>query len=215
MIAAVVAVLVLIAAGAFFLSQRSGTQAPVAVAPATNPAVGTDSAALVAPPPGALPNSATVAAVVPPAVSAIDSQRVADSVKKAKAAAAKLAAAKSDSLRKADSAKRAAAAKTDTARKVVNDPTKIRARSTAANGLLASAAARKAFADGATHKGGLLGSKTKGDLQTQIDALQPFLQGAGLTYEQFKNAVKSSGFELFDQYGRMVLEELQRFASSH
>jgi len=142
---------------------------------------------------------------------AIDSQAVKDSIRKAKAAAAKIAAAKADSLKKADSVKRAAAAKADSAKKVVQDPVRTRARSAAAR-LLANAEARAAFARGATHKGGLLGSKTKGDLQTQIDALMPFLRGAGLTYEQFKDAVKGAGVTLFDAQGRMIQDSLARFA---
>jgi hypothetical protein len=209
MVAAVVAVLVLGAAGAFFLSQRSGSPSNVAAAPAIGGTLIADSAALL--PPAAVPNSAAVAPVANPATAAIDSQAVKDSIRKAKAAAAKLAAAKADSLRKVDSVKRAAAAKADSAKKVTQDPVRTRARSAAA-GLLANATARANFARGATHKGGLLGSKNKGDLQTQIDALQPFLKGAGLTYEQFKDAVKASGVTLFDQFGRMMLDSLQQFA---
>jgi serine/threonine-protein kinase len=210
MIAAVVAVLVLIAAGAFFMSQRSGNQAAtVAAAPAPPAVLATDSASLLPPP--AVANSAAIAPVPAPAVVAIDSQAVKDSIRKAKAAAAKIAAAKADSLKKADSVKRAAAAKADSAKKVVQDPVRTRARSAAA-GLLANAEARAAFARGATHKGGLLGSKTKGDLQTQIDALMPFLRGAGLTYEQFKDAVKGAGVTLFDAQGRMIQDSLARFA---
>jgi hypothetical protein len=210
LIAGVVGVLALVALGAFLLSQRTGTQTPtVAAAPAPSPVLVPDSAAAMQPP-GAVPNSAAVAAATP-AVAAIDSQARKDSIKKAKAAAAKLAAAKADSLKKADSVKRAAAAKADSARKVTQDPTRTRARSAAA-GLLANAAARAAFAKGATHKGGLLGSKNKGDLQTQIDALMPFLKGAGLTYEQFKEAVKGAGVNLFDEFGRMLPDSLARFA---
>ena len=67
---------------------------------------------------------------------------------------------------------------------------------------------------GATHSGGLLGSQRKGDLQTQIDALRPFLTSAGLTYDQFKLIVKESGFNIFDESGRMVPEALQRFAAA-
>jgi hypothetical protein len=137
----------------------------------------------------------------------LDSQALADSVKKARAELAKRAAARKDSLR-ADSAKRAAA-KSDSLRRA-QDPIRIKARA-AASGLLANPGARKSFADGATHKGGILGSQMRGDLQTQIDALQPFLKGSGLTYEQFKDAVKASGIALFDEFGRMVLDSLQRF----
>jgi hypothetical protein len=62
--------------------------------------------------------------------------------------------------------------------------------------------------------GGVLNSKRKGDLQTQIDAITPFLSQAGLTYSQFKDAVRSSGVELFDQYGRMLPDVLRSFANS-
>jgi hypothetical protein len=156
-----------------------------------------------------VPESTAVTAVATPPAATIDSQAIKDSLKRARAAAAKLAAPKNDSLRKADSVKRAAA-KSDSLRKA-QDPIRIRARA-AATGLLANPGARKTFAQGATHKGGLLGSRSKGDLQTQIDALQPFLKGSGLTYEQFKDAVKASGIPLFDEFGRMVPDELQRFA---
>jgi hypothetical protein len=219
MIAGGVAVLVLIAVGAFLMSQRTASQSSnVAVSPADSAANVGNSGALVQTPPTTLPESAAVTAVATPpvatpAVATIDSQRVADSVKKARAAAAKLAAAKKDSLRIADSVKRAAAAKTDSTRKAQSDPMRVKARA-AASGLLANAGARKSFTSGATHKGGLLGSRSKGDLQTQIDALQPFLKGSGLTYEQFKDAVKASGIALFDEFGRMVPDELQRFAGA-
>jgi serine/threonine-protein kinase len=211
LIAAGVGVLVLVTLGGFLLSQRTGNQSPnVAGAPPVSAVPRADSAAVLQPPPGAVPESGAVAGVAPPVATAIDSQAIKDSVKKAKAAAAKLAAAKADSLRKADSVKRVAA-RSDSLRRA-QDPMKIKAKS-AASGLLANPTARKSFTDGATHKGGLLGSKTKGDLQTQIDALQPFLKGSGLTYEQFKEAVKASGITLFDQYGRMILDSLQRVAN--
>ena len=41
--------------------------------------------------------------------------------------------------------------------------------------------------------GGPLNTRRRGDLQTQIDALQPFLSSAGLSYEQFKGLVAQSG----------------------
>jgi hypothetical protein len=84
----------------------------------------------------------------------------------------------------------------------------------AAAALLASPRAFESFMQGATHKGGLLGNKRTGDLQTQIDALQPFLTASGLTYEQFKDIVKASGIALFDKFGRMVPESLDRFAGT-
>jgi hypothetical protein len=210
MVAGGVAILVLIAAGVFFQSQRTANQSfNVAVPPPNSAVLVADSAASVQPPPAGVPESAAVTGVATPAAATIDSQRIADSVKKARAELAKRAAARKDSL-KADSAKRAAA-KSDSTRRA-QDPLRIRARA-AATGLMANPGARKTFTQGATHKGGLLGSRSKGDLQTQIDALQPFLKGSGLTYEQFKDAVKASGIPLFDEFGRMVPDELQRFAS--
>jgi serine/threonine-protein kinase len=208
MVAGGVAVLAVIAAGVFFMSQRSANQSSN-VSPANSAVLVGDSAASVQPPPATVPESTAVTAVATPPAATIDSQAIKDSLKRARAAAAKLAAPKNDSLRKADSVKRAAA-KSDSLRKA-QDPIRIRARA-AATGLLANPGARKTFAQGATHKGGLLGSRSKGDLQTQIDALQPFLKGSGLTYEQFKDAVKASGIPLFDEFGRMVPDELQRFA---
>ena len=212
MIAGAVAILVLVTTGAFLLSQRTGNQSSNVPVPPTKAAVlAAESAALVKPPPAtAAESAAAAAAITQPGAAKIDSQATQDSLKRARAAAAKLAAAKTDSLRKADSVKRAAA-KSDSLRKA-QDPMRVKARAAAA-GLLANPGARKAFTDGATHKGGLLGSKTKGDLQTQIDALQPFLKGSGLTYEQFKEIVKASGITLFDQFGRMVPDSLQRIAS--
>ena len=83
----------------------------------------------------------------------------------------------------------------------------------AAAGMLSNAAAAKKFNAGATHKGGVLGTRNKGDLQTQIDALSPYLSQAGLSYDQFKSLVRESGINLFDEFGRMVPGALQRFAS--
>ncbi|MDP9177421.1 MAG: serine/threonine protein kinase [Gemmatimonadota bacterium] len=194
-------------AGAVFLSQRStdnssvDTPAPSAVPAVNSPAPGLPAPGAGDPQPGALPQNVAAAPQ-------LDSQARADSLKKARAAAAKLAAAKKDSLL-ADSAKRVAAFKSDSSRRV-QGTIRTRARA-AASGLLANPGARKSFTQGATRKGGLLGSRTKGDLQTQIDALQPFLKGSGLTYEQFKDAVKAAGITLFDQFGRMMPDSLQRF----
>jgi hypothetical protein len=196
--------LIPIAAGAIFLSQRSSTDSsgntasPTGIPPVTQSAPVQPSPEAGQPQPAALPQNVAAAP-------ALDSLGRADSLKKARAAAVKLAAARKDSL-KADSMKRAAV-KGDSLRQTI----RIKARAAAA-GLLANAGARKSFTEGATHKGGLLGSKTKGDLQTQIDALQPFLKGSGLTYEQFKDIVKASGIKLFDEFGRMVPDSLQRVA---
>ena len=81
--------------------------------------------------------------------------------------------------------------------------------------MFANASALDAFNKGATHKGGVLGSKRKGDLQTQIDALQPFLSQAGLSYAQFKSIVGGAGVNIFDEYGRMVPDALRGFAAGH
>lgn len=61
--------------------------------------------------------------------------------------------------------------------------------------------------------GGVLNSKRKGDLQTQINALQPFLAQAGLSYAQFKDIARGSGVNIFDAYGRIVPDALRQFAS--
>jgi hypothetical protein len=54
----------------------------------------------------------------------------------------------------------------------------------------------------------------RGDLQPQIDALQPFLTNHGPTYDQFKRIVQDAGFNIFDGNGRIVPEAFQRFAES-
>jgi hypothetical protein len=66
---------------------------------------------------------------------------------------------------------------------------------------------------GATHMGGVLGTKRSGDLQMQIDALQPFLRQAAMSYEHFKILVQGTGVNMFDEYGRMTPQALQQFAS--
>ncbi len=68
------------------------------------------------------------------------------------------------------------------------------------------------FMRGATRSGGFLGAQRRGDLQTQIDAIQPFLTQTGLTYEQFKAVVAESGVNLYDEFGRMLPDALQQFA---
>jgi hypothetical protein len=200
------ALLLPIAVGAIFLARRTGEGSSTVAAPPANPALLVADSAASVQQPTAIPES--VAGVAKPVAPTLDSQAIADSVKKAKAEAAKRAAARKDSLR-VDSVKRAAA-RSDSLRRA-QETIKTRARNAAA-GLLANADARKSFTEGATHNGGLLSSRTKGNLQTQIDALQPFLKGGGLTYEEFKDAVKASGITLFDGFGRMVLDSLQRFA---
>jgi hypothetical protein len=188
-----------VVAGAIFMLTRSGGSSDVSAPPNAAPAM-TDSARLQSTPgtiaalPAVTPESA--AAIAPK----IDSQATADSIKKA--AAAKKAAAKADSLKKvavaADSTKRA------------QGSNKTKARS-AAIWLFADANARQAFSDGATHMGGVLGKKRMGDLQTQINTLQPFLTRAGLTYDQFKAAMQESGIKVYDEFGRIMPDSLMKF----
>jgi len=190
------ALLIPVAAGAIFLSQRGGSPSAPIAPPTAVPAV-TGSVAVV-PPATVVAESAKVVAPK------VDSQAtIADSIRKAaRADAAKKAAAKTDSLRKSDSLKKVQATTTPVAN----------ARAIAA-AFLSNPSARKQFMEGATHMGGVLGKQRKGDLQTQINALQPFLTHAGLTYEQFKGIVQQSGIKLFDEFGRIVPDSLQRFAA--
>jgi serine/threonine-protein kinase len=196
-----VAILVLVATGAFLLSQRTANRSSnVAASPAKPAGLVADSAVAVPPSPAAVPGS--TAPVAKPVVATIDSQAIKDSLKRAAKAEAAKRAAKNDSLKKiSDSAQRA---------HETNNKDKAR-RAIAA--MLSNAYARKTLEDGATHKGGLLG-KRKGDLQTQIDALVPWLRQQGLTYEQFKSVVAESGVKVFDEFGRIVPEALQQFAGS-
>jgi serine/threonine-protein kinase len=187
------AVVVPIAAVAIMLSQRAGDEAaPVTLPPGDSVVAMTDS---LAPPPAVAPESVatTKPVVAVPNPDSVKRAAIADSVRRAaRAEAAKKAAARTDSVQRltnASSARRAAAA------------------------LLADEAARRSFTQGASRRGGPLGTRRRGDLQTQIDALHPFLTNAGLTYEQFKALVAESGVSLFDEFGRMIPEALQRFAS--
>ena len=191
-----------IAAAAILLSRRSGTESsgdtvsPAAVSPLI------ESAPLDTSPEGVVTRKRVAGR-----------QRTlrarADSIQKARAEWAKLAAQK-DSLR-AESARRAAALSDSLRRAAETMRNQVRS---AAAALLANRRALKSFMQGASHKGGLLGNRTNGDLQTQIDALQPFLTESGLTYEQFKDIVKASGITLFDKFGRMVPDSLPRVAGT-
>jgi serine/threonine-protein kinase len=191
-----------IAAGAILLSRRSGTESsgettsPAAVSPLIESAPLENS-----------PERMETRKQVSGRQRALRAR--ADSIRKARAEWAKLAAQK-ESLQ-AESARRAAA-QSDSLRKA-EEMRRNQARRAAA-ALLANPRALESFMQGATHKGGLLGSRTKGDLQTQIDALQPFLNAAGMSYEQFKDIVKASGIGLFDKFGRMVPDSLQRVAGT-
>ena len=170
--------------GALVLSQRASPRPQAPAAPPTAvPVIEAATPALVSAGP----------ADVPP----VDSQSIRDSLKKrsAQAEAAK---------------RRQAAVKVDSVPKTVEPDTEKARRAAAA--MLADAAARESFTRGATHTGGILGTRRKGDLQTQIDALQPFLAPAGLSYQQFKRIVEQSGVQIFDEFGRMVPAALQQFA---
>jgi hypothetical protein len=195
-LAGVVAVFALLAVGGFMWSQRGGdgalaTTAETPVAPGT---IILDSASTQ--PPAAAAPETTSMALLP----TVDSQAIRDSIRRAARAAAaakKAAAARKDSAKPAEPAVASSAS---------------RARAAAA-AMLASESARKAFMKGATHKGGVLGTKRSGDLQTQIDALQPFLSQAGMSYQHFKTLVQGAGVNMFDEYGRMIPDALQQFAS--
>ncbi|MEP6507057.1 MAG: protein kinase [Gemmatimonadales bacterium] len=211
------AVLVPVVAGAIFFSQRSREKppapippavvAPATVVPAASAPV-TDSAS----PQQALPQQAPAQTPVQPLPGAplpgtgaavtqvLDPKAIADS---AKARAAK-----------ADAAKKAAAARGDSIRTKTEQQIRIGVAKRAAAAMLSNAEASKAFQRGASRTGGLLGIQKKGDLQTQIDAIRPFLTSAGLTYDQFKAILNEAGVNIFDEFGRMVPETLQHFATS-
>jgi serine/threonine protein kinase len=182
------ALLVPLAAGAIFLSLRAGSGSSDITAPPLNASAVAESTS-VALPPAAVPESGAV-------VANVDSQKVADSVKRvARAEAAKKAAAKNDSLRKVQQ-------------------TPIAKARNAVAAMLADEGARSSFARGATHMGGVLNKQRRGDLQTQINALVPYLTQAGLGYEHFKLIVQESGITLFDEFGRMKPDALQQFAGA-
>ena len=185
----VVALLVPAAVAAFVLSQRSsnGSSADAAAVPQLGVPIGDSSSAA----PAALPESAAAA----PVIAIVDSQAIRDSIRR---------------VRREEAAKRAAAV-SDSLRKVQETIVVGNARRAAAS-MLADANALKSFTRGATHMGGVLGTQRRGDLQTQIDALQPFLTRAGLSYDQFKGLVQQSGIKLFDEFGRMIPNALQQFA---
>jgi serine/threonine protein kinase len=194
------AFLIPVAAGAIYLSRSGGSA--TAVVPPTDSVAAVDSASKQALSPVAPSDSAAMIAASGTAIVAppVDSQKVADSIKKARREAAKKAIAAAESVRKASEANAFQAGAPGTARR-------------AATAMLSDENARKQFTRGATHMGGVLGTQRKGDLQTQIDALTPFLTRAGLTYDHFKLIVQQAGVTLFDEYGRMRVDSLQKFAS--
>jgi len=193
--AGLVAMLALFTVSGFLWSQRGGDEAqpPVTDAPAAPVAMIADSNS-------ALPSAGTPDTNAVAVVPLVDSQAIRDSIRRVARAEAAKKAAKQDSLKRAQAA----------AAVQVSPVAKARG---AAAAMLADEAARKAFAKGATHKGGVLGTKKSGDLQTQIDALVPFLRQAGIGYENFKLIVGGAGVQLFDENGRMIPDQLQKFAS--
>ena len=192
-----VALLVPAAAIAFFMSQGSSDGSVTAPVDSTGMVIPDSISAQSAPPP--LIASAPDSTATPIVAAPVDSQAIKDSIRKARReAAAKKAAA--DSLKKAQN--------TGPSREIALTRARV-----AAQALLSDGAGSKAFRDGATHKGGVFGTQRKGDLQTQIDALQPFLSRAGLSYEQFKSLVAESGIKLFDEFGRMMPSAMQQFAN--
>ncbi|MEO7367656.1 MAG: protein kinase [Gemmatimonadaceae bacterium] len=204
-----IALLVPVVAGAIYFSQRASVQqasttvTPAVITPAPAAiALVTDSASPQAPPEQASPLQ-TPAAGVPATTAPVkvaDPKAIADS---AKARAAR-----------AEAAKKLAEAKADSIRNDAEQKTRIGTAQRGAAAMLSNAEASKAFQRGASRTGGLLGNKKQGDLQTQIDAIRPFLGSVGLTYDQFKAIVKEAGFNIFDEFGRMVPEALQRFATA-
>lgn len=207
LIGAAVVALAIVAAAIFWMKGSSGTS--TATLPPPPPAALTDSAAVQTPVPGA-PDSAALAAAAAAAAPKVDSAAIADSLKKV-AAARK---AKRDSLAKiakADSIKKASETAAAGTRKVA-DANEGKARA-AAIAMMADVGAKLAFMDGATHMGGLMKSKRLGDLQTQINALTPFLTRYGLSYEQFKELANKSGVNIYDEFGRISPDALRRFAA--
>jgi serine/threonine-protein kinase len=199
----VVGSLVAVIAIAFMMSQRNGNEATAVIPPPAPVAPAVTDTAL---PPPVVPGAIQQPAVgATGSVAATDSQARADSVK---AKAARVAKAKADSLKKLAAAAKADSAKAKPAA-AASEPTRIvRSARWAAGAMLADANAHAAFLKGASK------SRKKGDLQTQIDALQPFLSRYGLTYDSFKQIAKDAGFNLFDEFGRMIPSEMQRFAAS-
>ncbi len=179
-------------AGAILLSQRAGQKASADTALAVIADSIADSAAEQQAALAAVQESAVV-------VARVDPQAIADSARKRAA--------------RAEAAKRAAAAKADSQQQQQRgEPDRVRARRAAAV-MFADESGRRMFLRGATRSGGFLGAQRRGDLQTQIDALQPFLTNVGLTYAQFKRIVEASDMQIYDEFGRMLPGALERFAA--
>jgi serine/threonine-protein kinase len=196
MFAGIVGVAALATLGAFLWSQRGGDGAALPdTAPPTAPvAIIPDSAAMA--PPAVVTPESTVA-IVP-----VDSQAIRDSLRRvARAEAAKKkAAAQADSLKKAQQAR------------TTTQSSQLEKARGAIAAVFSNAYASGQLAKGATGKGGLLGTRKTGDLQTQIDAIVPFLRQAGVSYEQFKVIVRDAGIDIFDEDGRMIPAQLRRFS---
>jgi hypothetical protein len=197
LVVAAFAVLIPLAAGAVYMAQNAGSAGVIDTTAIDTAAVAADSAAGTL---DSLPvQPVTVAAMDsarPLAAPAIDSQAIRDSVRKARAEAAKKAAARNDSIRRVQEAE--ALTRTSARR--------------AASAMLSNPESLRAFERGATRMGGPLNTRRRGDLQTQIDALTPYLTNVGLSYEQFKAIAAEAGVNLFDEFGRMVPDAMRRFA---
>jgi serine/threonine protein kinase len=196
-VAGVITVAALAAFGGFLWSQRGSDGEPVATDTAASVVLVPDSLTAQGPA-SAAPDSTTMVAALP----VVDSTAIRDSLKKV--------AARRDSVRKArrDSLKKAAESQTQ----VVQQSQTTKARQAIA-AVLSNAYASGELNKGATRRGGVLGTAKRGDLQTQIDAIMPFLRQAGISYEQFKNIVAEAGVNIFDSEGRMIPSALQAFAS--
>ncbi len=201
MYAGISVVLALVTLGGFLMSQRGGSATPPVVAPPAPVAMVADSASMQSAPPPV--TESTVVGVALP----VDSQTVRDSIKRA--------VARRDSTRKElarkDSTRKAFAARADSVSKLQQDPA-VKARRAVA-GMLSNATAFTSFSEGATHMGGVLNSKRKGDLQTQINALTPYLAQMGLSYAQFKEIARGSGVDIYDEFGRIVPDALKQFVA--
>ncbi len=185
-----------VAVGLYLAQRPSAEPSPATVLPVLPapvlPAAVLDSAT------GQVVPAAATAQIAAAPVLRVDSQAIADSAKTRAA--------------RAEAAKKAAIAKADSQRRQAQESDSDRARRAAAT-MLADGSASRLFTRGATRSGGFLGAQRKGDLQTQLDALQPFLAQAGLTYDQFRVVVAESGVSLYDEFGRMVPDALRQFAS--
>lgn len=84
------------------------------------------------------------------------------------------------------------------------------AASSALSALFTNQGALAAVARNQTHSGGFLGKQEQGDLQSQLDALNPILKSAGLSFAQLESITKTYGLELRDKSGRIVVDALSQ-----